>query len=141
MPKTSKNLIDSKEKGVFLFEMKPDKTRITVDSMSSFEFGDMWVEQSWAYECVNGFPQLSTGSAYKNLIYSIKKPAGDVKNNPSKYYIVQGIRRSAPINRLNSVPSLSYNNEDRVMILIRYSEGDYYHDDYTTIDTVYFYRK
>jgi hypothetical protein len=49
----SSSIEDAKEKGVFQFELKPNKITFPLDSGRTFEIENAWVEYSWTYQCVD----------------------------------------------------------------------------------------
>lgn len=53
MHRSCHTLKDSKRKGVFSFEMKPDKVTFNLGSGKIFTIKDSWVEANWMYVCIN----------------------------------------------------------------------------------------
>lgn len=49
----SSTIEDAKEKGVFQFELQPNKLTFPLDSGRTFEIKKAWVEYSWTYQCVD----------------------------------------------------------------------------------------
>jgi hypothetical protein len=139
MPKISKNIKQAKKNGVFLHEMIPSKKHIVIDSVSSFDFGETWVEQNWTYACKYGLPVIELENRYRQFIYSVNNAQGDVKQNKCNYNLtVNRGRTSVP---LCSLPELVYNDNDTFMALVTYSESFAYIEDQKVIDTIYFTRK
>jgi hypothetical protein len=53
MPRVSQNLIESKKKNVFQFEMTCNKTHLKLKNDEVFKINNSWVENCWVYECIN----------------------------------------------------------------------------------------
>ncbi len=49
----SSTIEDAKEKGVFQFELYPNKLTFPLDSGRIFEIKNAWIEYSWSYQCVD----------------------------------------------------------------------------------------
>lgn len=139
MPKISENIKQAKKNGVFLYEMIPSKKHIVIDSVSSFDFDEIWVEQNWTYTCKYGLPVIERENYYRQFIYRINNEQGDVKQNKCNYNLT-GIRSHSAV-PLCSRPGLVYNDEDTFIVLVTHNENFTYFKDQTVIDTILFTRK
>lgn len=72
--KASSTIGDSKEKGVFQFELQPTRLTFSLDSGRTFEIKNAWVEYSWTYQCVDNKAVVTKDNFMQVVIESKTKP-------------------------------------------------------------------
>lgn len=70
----SSTIDDSKEKGVFQFELQPNKLTFPLDSGRTFEIKNAWVEYSWTYQCVDNKAVVTKDKFMQVVIESKTRP-------------------------------------------------------------------
>lgn len=72
--KASSTLDDAKEKGVFQFELQPNKSTFPLDSGRIFEIKNAWVEYSWTYQCIDNKAVVTKDNFKQVVIESRLRP-------------------------------------------------------------------
>ena len=91
-PSHSLSLQDSKEKGIFEFEVAPNKSIIILDSSYQLSIKSAWVENGWRKKVLKDGNQsiINVGGHYLRLIYEINKDS--IQKGQNWYYFI-GERR------------------------------------------------
>ncbi|MCB9047356.1 MAG: hypothetical protein H6550_14575 [Chitinophagales bacterium] len=129
--KVSLSIDDSKDKGVFVCELRPNKTSFILDSSNSFDLDKVWMEHIWTYDCVNGFAELKV-KEYTQLVFSIKNEIGDF-DRCDYLFEKADLSRGVP---LCSRPSMSHDTASAITLFLSHRMG--FEDPRIIIDTVIF---
>jgi hypothetical protein len=70
----STTIDEAKEKGVFQFELQPNKLTFPLDSGRTFEIENAWVEYSWSYQCVDNKSVVTKDNFMQVVIESKTRP-------------------------------------------------------------------
>lgn len=68
MPKSSQTLQQAQANDLFQFEFVPDQSTFHLDSGLVFTIKNAWVENSWRYECINGWAKIVKDSSFQFVI-------------------------------------------------------------------------
>lgn len=66
--KSSQTMIEAKDKSVFQFEMLCDKKDFKLDKERTFKINNVWVENSWMYDCINNKAVLKKDTSLQLVI-------------------------------------------------------------------------
>jgi hypothetical protein len=66
--KSSQTMNESKDKSVFQFEMLCDKKDFKLDKERIFKIKNVWVENSWMYDCINNKAILKKDTSLQLII-------------------------------------------------------------------------
>lgn len=70
----SSTIDDAKGKGVFQFELQPNKLTFPLDSGRTFEVKNAWVEYSWTYQCIDNKAVVTKDNFMQVVIESKTRP-------------------------------------------------------------------
>lgn len=74
--RSSQTLKQSKENGVFQFQMQTNRKLLKIGSGRVLNIRSAWVENSWMYECINNKAVLKKDSSYQFVIDGVYKGKG-----------------------------------------------------------------
>jgi hypothetical protein len=108
--RASSTIEDSKEKGVFQFEMQPEKLSFLLDSGRIFEIKKAWVEYSWTYQCIEDKAVVTKDDFMQVVIETNKRPHSITQVD----YAILEKGTGAFLSSTNL--DFSYNNQDTVIL-------------------------
>lgn len=119
--KSSQTLKESRNNGVFVFEMHPETPSLTLDRGLVFKVNNAWIVNSWSYECIDNEAIVQKDSLFQFVIDASYE--GDAINHD--YWLM-----NIP---LGAVLNYSYLGEDTIRLTL--SKGK------TVRDTLMFVKK
>lgn len=134
--KSSMTIEESRENGVFLFQVFPSKKQISLDSNQYYTINEAWVEHSWRYECVDNKAVVRRDSNLQLVIESPHRKK-DSLGYPYFFLMEQDLSHGCEIySRL----CFSYKMQDSLYLVLRQDE-DIVDEQLilrTYIDTIFF---
>lgn len=113
----SSTIDDAKEKGVFQYELQPNKLTFTLDSGRIFEVKNAWVEYSWTYQCIDNKAVVTKDNFMQVVIQSNARP----KNTQVDYAIMEK-RKGVFLGSRHL--NFDYNGQDTVILqLVKFKNG------------------
>lgn len=127
MHKASQTIEQSKEIGVYSFEMQTNKSTFSLDSGLTFKINSAWVENGWSYECVDNNAVVKKDS-FNQLVIDAKYNIETINTDYSlmEYNLSEGCH-------LGSRLDFGYSGQDTLTLLLT--------KDKTIIDTLNFIKK
>lgn len=114
----SSSIEDAKEKGVFQFELQPNKTTFPLDSGRRFEIENAWVEYSWTYQCVDNKAVV----AKNDFMHIVIKPMTIPKSLTEKRYAIMEKGKGVYVRSRHL--NFSYKGQDTVLLrLVKFKTG------------------
>ena len=114
VPKSSSNMVESKQNDVFNFPLTSDNKTLVIDHERVLNIKSAWVENCWSYECVNNRAVLVKKKTQQFVIdYEYDAPENDSitlclwKLNEKSGNCIGGTMR------------FSYNGEDKLKLALR----------------------
>jgi hypothetical protein len=129
MHKSSRTLKEAKEKGVFKYEFGAEKSTVQLDSGLVLIIKNVWVENSWKYECVDNKAEVVKDSLYQLAVDADYKGEAIYSN----YWLGN--------NHLGAVLEFDYSAQDTIELPLFKDTSAALSKNSQTIDTITFVKR